>query len=164
MLALRYVYILSLVVWLGGMAVLTTIVTPVTIGVLEMAAPSTGADLASAVVSATFARFHYVASTAGALLILTLTAMALLGPRPASLAVRIGIAAAMLAATLYSGSVVHGQIERLRNAAGGAPSRLAAGDLRRTELDGLQRVSTGLMLVTMAGALTLLYWEARESS
>ena len=49
MLALRYVYVLALVVWLGGMVVLGAIVAPATFQVLQASAPATGRALAGAV-------------------------------------------------------------------------------------------------------------------
>src|ERR1051325_10815207 len=68
MLALRYVYVLALVVWLGGMLML----------------------------GATLPRFHYIAYGAGALMLLTLGAMRVLGPRPAHGGLRAIIVAVML--------------------------------------------------------------------
>ena len=41
MLALRYVYVLALVVWLGGMVILGALDAPTTFQVLEQAVPST---------------------------------------------------------------------------------------------------------------------------
>ena len=46
MLALRYVYIVALVVWLGGMVVLAALVEPTTVQVLQASAPETGRALA----------------------------------------------------------------------------------------------------------------------
>jgi hypothetical protein len=42
------------------------------------------------------------------------------------------------------------------------PSRLPAGDVRRLRFDALHLLSTRLMMLNIAGALVLLYWEARE--
>jgi uncharacterized membrane protein len=162
MLALRYVYVLALVVWLGGMVILGALVAPTTFEVLEASAPATGRELAGAVFGATLARFHYIAYAAGGLLLVTLAVMRVLGPRPRHVGVRAIIAALMLAVALYSGMVVLRQIDAVQVEAGGLPSRLPAGDQRRVRFDALHLLSTRLMMFNIAGALVLLYWEARE--
>ena len=160
--ALRYMYILALVVWLGGMVVLGAVVAPATFQVLQASAPTTGRELGGAVFTAILERFHYIAYGSGALLLLTLAAMALLGPRPSGLAARLTLAAAMLAVAMYSGFVVLRNAETIRRDVGGLPSRLAEGDARRVRFDELHLLSTRLMMVNIVGALALLVWEARE--
>lgn len=162
MLALRYVYVLALVVWLGGMVVLGAVVAPATFQVLQASDPVDGRALAGELFGVTIARFHYVAYTAGAALLLSLAAMAVLGPRPRQFAVRSAIIAAMLAIALYSGLVVLNRIDALQQEVGTLSSRLPATDARRIEFDGLHQLSTRLMMLNMAAALMLLYWEARE--
>ena len=160
--ALRYVYVLALVVWLGGMVVLGAVVAPATFQVLQASAPATGRELGGAVFTAILERFHYIAYGSGAVLLVTLAAMALLGPRPKGLAARLALAAAMLAVALYSGFVVLRGAETIRRDVGGLPSRLAEGDARRVRFDELHLLSTRLMMVNIVGALALLVWEARE--
>jgi hypothetical protein len=92
----------------------------------------------------------------------TLAAMAVLGPRPRAFAIRCALIGIMLLISLYSGVIVLGRIDAVQQEIGGLASSLPAGDARRTEFDALHRLSTNLMMVTMAGALVLLYWEARE--
>jgi len=162
MLALRYVYVLALVVWLGGMLILGAIVAPTTFEVLQASAGEHGRELAGAVFGSMLARFHYVAYGAGALLLITLALMAVLGPRPRHLAVRFGLITAMLAVALYSGAVVLRSADGIRREVGGLPSRLPEGDARRVRFDELHTLSTRLMMVNLVGALTLLFWEARE--
>jgi len=162
MLALRYVYILALVVWLGGMLILGAVVAPTTFEVLQADAGSQGRELAGAVFAAALARFHYVAYAAGGTLLLTLGAMRVLGPRPAHSGLRAIIVACMLGVALYSGLVVLRRIDAVQAAAGGLPSRLAEGNERRVQFDALHVLSTRLMMFNIAGALVLLYWEARE--
>ena len=162
MLALRYIYVLALVVWLGGMLILGAIVAPTTFEVLQTSAGSQGRELAGAVFGAALARFHYIAYGAGALLLLTLGAMRVLGPRPANSGLRAVIVLVMLGVALYSGIVVLRQIDAVQAAAGGLPSRLPEGDQRRARFDALHLLSTRLMMFNIAGALVLLYWEARE--
>lgn len=162
MLALRYVYVLTLVVWLGGMIVLGALVAPTTFQVLPTIEPSTGRALAGELFGATIARFHYIAYASGVVLLLTLAAMAVLGPRPRAFAIRCALIGVMLLISVYSGVIVLGRIDAVQQEIGGLASSLPAGDARRTEFDALHRLSTNLMFVTMAGALVLLYWEARE--
>ena len=162
MLALRYIYVLALAVWLGGMLILGALVAPTTFEILQANGGSQGRELAGAVFGVTLARFHYVAYAAGALLLLTLGAMRVLGPRPAHSGLRAIIIALMLASALYSGLVVLRQIDAVQAAAGGLPSRLPAGDERRVRFDALHVLSTRLMMFNIAAALVLLYWEARE--
>jgi hypothetical protein len=114
------------------------------------------------VFGAALARFHYIAYAAGTLLLLTLAAMRVLGPRPANGGLRAIIVLLMLGVALYSGIVVLRQIDAVQAAAGGLPSRLPAGDERRVRFDALHVLSTRLMMLNIAGALVLLYWEARE--
>jgi len=162
MLALRSAYLLALVIWLGGVVVLGALVAPATFGVLQAAAPEAGRALAGEVFGTVVARFHYVEYAAGAVLLVSLAGMRLLGPKPAAFAVRTAIVAAMLGVALYSGIVVLGGIEAIQQEVGTLPSRLAADDPRRLAFDGLHQLSEYLMMVDLAGALALLYWEARE--
>ena len=162
MLALRYVYVLALVIWLGGMLILGALVAPTTFQVLQSIEPSTGRALAGEVFGVTIARFHYVSYGAGGLLLVTLAAMALLGPRPVGYAVRTALVACMLAVALYSGLVVLSRVDALQQDIGGLASSLPADDAQRLRFDELHLLSTRLMMLNMAGALVLLYWEALD--
>lgn len=162
MIVLRYLYALALVVWLGGMIVLGAVVAPLTFQVLQAQEPATGRALAGAVFGAVLARFHIVAYLAGAGLLATLAAMALLGPRPAAFAIRTAIAGAMLAVALYSGLVIAGRIERLQRDIGAPVSALREDDPRRARFGRLHGFSTTLMLVNVVGGLALVFLEIRE--
>jgi uncharacterized membrane protein len=162
MLALRYAYVLALVVWLGGMVVLGAIVAPAAFQVLPASAPANGRVLAGDLFGQILARFQYVAYAAGGTLIVTLLIMAVLGPRPRAFAVRLALTTTMLLVALYSGFVVLKTIEAVQVEAGGPPSLLPPGDSRRVRFDELHTLSTRLMMVNVVGALALLYWEARD--
>jgi len=161
-LALRYVYVLALAAWLGGMITLGAVVAPTIFEVLQSSEPATGRLLAGAVFGAMLERFHYVAYGAGALLLVTLLAMAVLGPRPRGFAVRVALVAAMLLVALYSGLVVSAEVGSIQQQVGGLPSSLPAGDARRVRFDELHRLSTRLMMLNIIGTLALVFWEARE--
>ena len=166
---LRYAYVLALAVWLGGMIVLGAIVAPATFGVLPALDPESGRALAGAAFGAAIARFHVVAYGAGGVLLVTLVAMALLGPRPRHFAIRTGLVALMLAVAIYSGQFVLAEIDVLQHEIAAAhaglalPSQLPAGDARRIRFDSLHQLSTRLMLVNVAGGLLLLLWEAGKT-
>jgi hypothetical protein len=164
MLAVRYAYVLALVVWLGGMVVLGVLVAPSVFQVLQARAPEAGRILAGAVFGTILARFHLLAYLCGAVILASLLVMAVLGPRPASFAIRTAIVVVMLSIAGYSGFVVLGSVERLQQEIGAevSPSSLPAADGRRIRFDQLHQLSTRLMMINMLGALVLLYWEARE--
>jgi hypothetical protein len=162
MLALRYVYVLALVVWLGGMLILGAIVAPTIFQALQAAAPDTGRALAGGAFAAILSRFHYVAYASGGLLLITLGLMAMLGPRPRGFAVRVGLIVLMLGVALYSGMIVLRNVEAIQREVGTLPSLLPVADPRRIRFDALHLLSTRLMAFNIIGALVLLYWEARE--
>ena len=162
MLALRYVYVFALAVWLGGMIVLGAVVAPSTFQVLQASEPATGRLLAGEVFGAILEQFHYVAYGSGALLLVMLAAMALLGPRPRGFAARSALVAVMLLVALYSGFVVLREVNAIQQEVGGLPSSLPADDARRVRFDYLHQLSTRLMMFNIVGGLALLYWEARE--
>jgi hypothetical protein len=144
------------------MVVLGAVVAPTTFQVLQASDPATGRLLGGAVFGAILSRFHYVAYGAGILALMTLTAMALLGPRPRGFAVRSSIVGLMLVVALYSGFAVLREVDAIQREVGGLPSSLPAGDARRVRFDELHQRSTRLMMVNIVGVLILLFWEARE--
>ena len=87
MVALRYVYVLALSLWFGGTIVVGVLAAPV-----------------SDLVRDRFFRTSYVS---GGVLIASLFAMALLGPRPSGFFARMGVALAMYGVMLYAGRELH---------------------------------------------------------
>ena len=81
--ALRYVYVLALSIWFGGLIAIGGIIGPVP--------------------DASLRRFYLTCYLAGTLVITSLFAMALLGPRPSGYFARVAVAAAMLGLTIYAG-------------------------------------------------------------
>lgn len=162
MLVLRFVYVLALAVWLGGMVTLGAIGAPAIFQTLQAADPAGGRAIAGATFGVMLSRFHLVAYGCGAALLVTLVVMALLGPRPKAFAIRCAIVAAMLGVAAYSGVPVLGEIGRIQTEVGGLPSRLPEADPRRVRFDQLHLLSTRLMMLNLLGAIALVYWEARE--
>jgi len=81
--ALRYVYVLALSIWFGGIIMIGMIMSPVSDRSLH--------------------RFFVTSYVSGALVLTTLFGMALLGPRPSGFFARFAVALAMLAITMYAG-------------------------------------------------------------
>ncbi len=163
MFVLRYLYVLALVVWIGGMVVLGSIVAPATFEVLQRQEPGRGRSLAGAVFSESLSRFSWVAYGAGVTVIASLAVMALIGPRPRGFGMRTAIAATMLGIALYSGFFLSARITRLQAEVPGQIVDLPANDPRRAEFGRAHGLATMLMLVNLAGGLALLVWEAREN-
>jgi uncharacterized membrane protein len=164
MVALRYIYVLALVVWLGGMITIGSVVAPAVFRTLEQtsADSGTGRAQAASVVGEVLRRFHVVTYGAGIVLGASLVTMKLIGPRPVGFGARLTIVGLMLTASLVSGLVVDRRIADLRTAIGQPVSSLPAEDPRRMAFGRLHALSTALMGVAVAGGLLLCYWETRE--
>lgn len=160
--SLRYLYVLALVIWLGGMAVAGMVVAPVTFGVLEAWNPSTGRVLAGNVFGAVLDRMSHIAYGAGVVMFVVLTVQRLLGPRPRAYGIRVGVITVMLALTMYSDMVTAARMDELQSQVDGPMNALPATDPRRIEFDALHRLSTTLIMAAIGGGLVLLGWETRE--
>jgi len=178
---LRFAYVLALALWLGGMIVLGAVVAPALFSTLGALDPVSGRLFAGEAFGAVLQRFHYLAYGTGAILFVSLSAMALLGPRPRSFALRTAIVAVMLAVAVYSGVIVLGEIDSIQRqiavstptdhagettpaATHRLPSSLPAGDARRVRFDQLHVLSTRLMMFNIVAGLVLMVWEARGAS
>jgi uncharacterized membrane protein len=155
-------YVLALVLWLGGIAIAGLVVAPVTFAVLEAWNPATGRVLAGDVFGAVLERLSLIAYAAGIVMFVVLTVQRLLGPRPRSYGIRVGIIALMLALTMYADMVAAPRIDELQSQVGGPMNQLAADDARRVEFDRLHGLSTTLIVMAIGGGLVLLGWETRE--
>jgi hypothetical protein len=162
MLALRYVALLTLVIWVGGLLALGGIAAPSTFDVIGVRQIADGRLLAGAVFGEMLRRFELVSYGAGGLLLLTLITRRVLGPRPHRFAWRAGIAVLMLLASAYAGRVVAARIAQVQREMGVPPSALPESDPRRIEFGRLHGLSTSLQLVPLLGGLVLMYWEIRE--
>ena len=162
MLALRYAALVALALWAGGLVALGAIAAPSIFDVLGARQIPDGRALAGAIFGEALGRFRLISYICGAVLILSLAARGVLGPRPRRFALRMAITVTMLAASLYSGLAVSPRIDRLRRDIGVSPSTLPASDPRRAEFGRLHGISTTLELVPVLGALLLLAWELRD--
>lgn len=164
MVALRYIYVLALVVWLGGMITIGSVVAPAVFRTMEQTNTDSGAGraLAASVVGEVLRRFHVVSYGAGIVLGASLVTMKLIGPRPLGFGARLTIVGLMLTASLISGLVVDRRIADLRTTIGQPVSSLPSEDPRRSAFGRLHALSTSLMGIAVAGGLLLCYWETRE--
>src|SRR3954469_15559161 len=114
MMLLRYVALLALVVWVGGLFALGAIAAPATFDVMALRQVPDGRLLAGAVFGEILRRFFIAACTAGLVVLGSLTLRRILGPKPRHFGFRAGILLLMLAATLYAGIVVAARISALQ--------------------------------------------------
>jgi putative copper export protein len=161
MAALRFATLLALAVWIGGLLALGAVAAPAVFQVVADKGVPAGRVLSGAIVGEVLRRFHLIGYACGALILFALIVRAVLGPRPRRFAVRVAIAAIMLAASLYSGLMTSAGITRIHAEIGEdlSPSSLPAGDARRARFDRLHRQATLLHFVPLIGGLALLFWE-----
>ncbi|HVG84347.1 MAG TPA: DUF4149 domain-containing protein [Vicinamibacterales bacterium] len=164
MFVLRYLYILALGVWLGGMAVAGLVAAPTIFAVLEAWNPVEGRVLAGQVFGNILARLHLILYGAAGVMLVTLTIRRLLGPRPAAYGIRASIITAMLGLTLASGFGISPRVEAMQREIGGSVASLPESDPRRASFYQLHGLSSLLLSTTLVGALLLVFWESREHS
>jgi hypothetical protein len=159
---LRFVYLLGLVVWLGGVLVLGSVVAPALFESLSARVPSDGRVLAGAAFGAVLARFHVAAYACGVLMTLTLVLMALLGPRPRPFAPRLAVIVLMLGITTAIAFPIGQRLDALQGAVPGEMATLPEDDARKIAFARLHRTASGLLAVNVFAGLMLLFWEVRE--
>lgn len=157
----RYLAVVALAVWIGGLIALGGIAAPSTFETLSGMGPD-GRRLAGAVFGDILRRFHLVSYVCGGVIVASLLTRAVLGPRPRRFAIRTLLAAIMLAASAGVGLVVAPRIARAQEAIGASPSSLPRDDPQRVSFGRLHGLSTTLELVPIFAGLALLFWELRE--
>ncbi|MGD9905616.1 MAG: DUF4149 domain-containing protein [Vicinamibacterales bacterium] len=161
MIVLRYLYVVALVVWVGGLVAAGALVAPALFAVLPAEAGADGRALAGAAFGEVLRRVLTTGEAAGVVMLVTMTVLRLLGPKPLTYGVRAVLLGAMLAATAYTAHVVLPEAEALRRELP-RPSAAASDDPRRQRFDGLHRLSTQLVVATTVAGLIVAAWEARE--
>lgn len=162
MILLRFAAVLALVVWVGGLVALSGVAAPSAFEVMAARQVTDGRVLAGALFGEMLRRFTLISYAAGGLVLLTLVARRILGPRPHRFAWRAGLAALMLATTAYGSIAVASRIQQLQRGMAVSPSSLPIDDARRVEFGRLHGLSTALQLVPLLGGLALLFWEIKE--
>src|SRR5215203_4697645 len=106
MVLLRYLYVVALVLWVGGLIVAGALVAPSVFGVLQAWNESQGRVLAGQVFGEVLLRLTWLSYVMGAVMFVTLTLHRLLGARPLKYGVRVGIMGTMLLMMLAMGFYV----------------------------------------------------------
>src|SRR5438067_11107574 len=115
MVAVRYAALIALVVWLGGMIVLGLIVAPSTFRVLQAHEGAAGRVLAGALFGDVLRQFSILAYVCGAVILISLIVLKLLGPPPRAFPLRAAIVALMLALAIYAGVPVSREIAAIQS-------------------------------------------------
>ena len=162
MVLLRYLYVVALVVWVGGLVTAGALVAPSVFGVLQAWDAAEGRMLAGRVFGDVLMRLTWLSYAMGAVMFVTLTLHRLLGARPVKYGVRVGIMAMMLTMMMATGFWLIPTVDAIQAQVPGPVSALAADDARRIEFDRLHGISNILYSITVLGGLALCFWESRE--
>src|SRR6476469_1947873 len=142
MFLLRYLYVVALVIWVGGLIVAGAIVAPSVFGVLQAWNAADGRVLAGQVFGAVLLRLTWLSYAMGVVMFLALTLHRLLGARPLKYGIRVGIMALMLLMMFVMGFYLIPRVNDIQSHVTGSVSALAETDARRVEFDKLHRFST----------------------
>jgi Ca2+/Na+ antiporter len=162
MFALRYLYVVALVLWVGGLVVAGALVAPSVFGVLQAWNESQGRVLAGQVFGEVLVRLTWLSYLMGAVMFITLTLHRLLGARPVKYGIRVGIMALMLVMMMITGFYLIPEVDAIQAQVSGPVSELPDTDPRRVEFNRLHGLSNILFSITAIGGLALCWWEARE--
>jgi hypothetical protein len=163
MFGLRVASLVTLAIWVGGLAALGFVAAPVIFSTLQASDPAGGRALAGLVFGAVFNRFQSASLAMAAILIGLLVLRALLGPRPLRLAWRVWTVAFMLGISAVSLFLISPRIDRLRQAVPGTIAALPDTDARKAEFGRLHGMANMLMLVSLVGGIGLIWMEARDA-
>lgn len=159
---LRYLYVVALVLWVGGLVVAGALVAPSVFGVLQAWNASEGRVLAGQVFGEVLLRLTWLSYVMGGVMFIALTLHRLLGARPVKYGVRVGIMAVMVTMMMVTGFWLIPQVDAIQAGVKGPVAELAATDPRRVEFNRLHGLSNILFSITAIGGLALCWWEARE--
>ena len=162
MVLLRYLYVVALVLWVGGLISAGALVAPSVFGVLQAWNASEGRVLAGQVFGEVLLRLTWLSYAMGVVMIVTLTLHRLLGARPLKYGVRVGIMGVMLVMMFAMGFYIIPQVNAIQAQVSGPVSALPDTDARRVEFDKLHGLSNILFSITAIGGLALCWWESRE--
>ena len=162
MFLLRYLYVVALVLWVGGLVVAGALVAPSVFGVLQAWNQSQGRVLAGQVFGEVLLRLTWLSYAMGGIMFITLTLHRLLGARPLKYGIRVGIMAMMLIMMMITGFYLIPEVDAIQAEVSGPVSELPDTDPRRVEFNRLHGLSNILFSITAIGGLALCWWEARE--
>ncbi len=159
---LRYIALVGLALWTGGLAALGGVGAPTIFRVLEARDAAHGRELAGVLFGAIFQLFQYASWGIALVLLGSLGVRAALGPRPRRFAVRMWTVLLMLALSLVTALVLTPRIETLRDSVTGSIASLPAADPRAIEFGRLHGASSVLMLATLLLGLGLIWAEMED--
>ena len=159
---LRYLAVVALAIWVGGLVVLGGLAAPTIFNVLEAREGAGGRELAGLLFGSVLQQQQYAAWALGVIVIVSLAVRAALGPRPRRLAVRIWTVTLMLAISALLTFVITPRIDAIRISARGPVAALPEGDDRKASFGRLHGVSNGLMLLTVIAGLGLMWTETKD--
>lgn len=162
MAVLRYLYVVALVLWVGGLVVAGALVAPSVFGVLEAWNASQGRVLAGRVFGDVLLRLTWLSYAMGGIMFIALTLHRLLGARPVRYGVRVAIMGLMLVMMMVTGFWLIPQVDAIQAGVTGPVAELPATDPRRVEFNRLHGLSNVLFAITAIGGLVLCWWETRE--
>ena len=162
MVLLRYLYVVALVLWVGGLITAGALVAPSVFGVLQAWNESQGRVLAGQVFGEVLLRLTWLSYAMGGLMFITLTLHRLLGARPVKYGIRVGIMGVMLLMMMITGFILIPQVDAIQAEVKGPVAELPDSDPRRVEFNRLHGISNILFSITAIGGLALCFWEARE--
>ncbi len=162
MVLLRYLYVVALVLWVGGLVSAGALVAPAVFGVLQAWNPSEGRVLAGQVFGAVLLRLTWLSYAMAFIMFMTLSLHRLLGARPLKYGIRVGIMTTMLLMMMAMGFYILPEINGIQAQVTGPVSALAATDVRRAQFDSLHQWSNILFSITALAGLALCWWETRE--
>ncbi len=162
MVLLRYLYVVALVLWVGGLVSAGALVAPSVFGVLQAWNASEGRMLAGQVFGDVLLRLTWLSYAMAVVMFLTLTLHRLLGARPLKYGLRVGIMTVMLLLMMAIGFYTLPGVNAIQAQVTGPVSQLAAADPLRLEFERLHGLSNILFSITALGGLALCWWEARE--
>ncbi|HEX8028769.1 MAG TPA: DUF4149 domain-containing protein [Vicinamibacterales bacterium] len=162
MVLLRYLYVVALVLWVGGLVSAGALVAPSVFGVLQAWNPVEGRVLAGQVFGEVLARLTWLSYVMAGVMFTTLTLHRLLGARPLKYGIRVGIMLVMLVMMMAIGVYIIPAVNEIQAGVSGPVSALATDDVRRMEFDRLHGLSNILFSITAIGGLALCWWETRE--
>jgi hypothetical protein len=162
MFVLRYLYVVALVLWVGGLMVAGALVAPSVFGVLQAWNASEGRVLAGRVFGEVLLRLTWLSYAMGGIMFVTLTLHRLLGARPVKYGIRVGIMGVMVTLMMVTGFWLIPQVDAIQAGVNGPVAELASADPRRVEFNRLHGLSNILFSITAIGGLALCWWEARE--
>ena len=161
MIALRCLYLMALVFWVGGMVALGALAAPATFDVLEAHHGFGGRLEAGDVFGEMLRRFRFFEYGSATILLGCFGTLFARTPRPSAIGIRIVTVVVMLGVSLYSGFGITGQIAALQLEIGRNVATLGNGTQFVAQFDHLYTLTTSLLLLNLGGGLSLIYWEAR---